>query len=298
MSLVDTSPRSVGMFEVGPLAFGCWRFVSMDTHRARELVEAAVSAGMNLIDTADVYGLGWGGTHFGEAEEILGAVLREAPELREVMVLATKGGIAPSVPYDSSAKYIRNAVDDSLRRMSTDFIDLYQIHRPDMYTHPESLAATLTNLRDAGKIREVGVSNYTPTQTAALAAYLPFPLASVQPQFSAHHLEPMRDGTFDQSMERNFTPLAWSPLAGGALVTGEGVRPELMATLDKLSARENVDRAAVALAFVLAHPSRPVALIGTQTVDRIQASKAAYGVFLDRADCYEIVQASEGASLP
>ena len=293
MSIVDISPRSVGTFEVGPIAFGCWRFLDEDLDKSQQLIETALSAGMNLIDTADIYGDTWG-----QAEAILGKVLRQAPELRDQMVLATKGGITPPVPYSSSAVYIRSAVEASLERLGVDTIDLYQIHRPDMYTHPESLAATLTNLRATGKIREIGVSNYTPAQTAALASYLPFPLASVQPQFSALVLDPMRDGTFDLSMERNFTPLAWSPLAGGALVTGDGVSTELMAVIDQLAERESVDRAAIAFAFVLAHPSRPVSIIGTQKTERILAANDALGVQLDRADCYAIVQASEGVPLP
>ena len=293
MSIVDISPRSVGTFEVGPIAFGCWRFLDEDLGTSQQLIETALSAGMNLIDTADIYGDTWG-----QAEAILGKVLRQAPELRDQMVLATKGGITPPVPYSSSAVYIRSAVEASLERLGVDTIDLYQIHRPDMYTHPESLAATLTNLRATGKIREIGVSNYTPAQTAALASYLPFPLASVQPQFSALVLDPMRDGTFDLSMERNFTPLAWSPLAGGALVTGDGVSTELMAIIDQLAKRESVDRAAIAFAFVLAHPSRPVSIIGTQKTERILAANDALGVQLDRADCYAIVQASEGVPLP
>lgn len=293
MSIVDISPRSVGAFEVGPIAFGCWRYVDEDLISAQKLIETALSAGMNLIDTADIYGDTWG-----QSEDILGRVLRQSPELRDQMVLATKGGITPPTPYSSNADYIRSAVDASLERLAVETIDLYQIHRPDMYTHPESLAATLTNLRDSGKIREVGVSNYTAAQTSALASYLPFPLASVQPQFSALVLDPMRDGTFDLSMERNFTPLAWSPLAGGALVTGDGVSPELMSVIDGLADREGVDRAAIAFAFVLAHPSRPVSIIGTQKTERILAANDALAVSLDRADCYAIVQASEGVPLP
>jgi predicted oxidoreductase len=182
--------------------------------------------------------------------------------------------------------------------MGVEVIDLYQIHRPDLYTHPAAVAATLTALRDDGKIREVGISNHTPAQTAALAAHLPFPIAATQPEFSAAFLEPMRDGTFDDCMRVGTTVLAWSPLAGGRLATGDGVRPELVAVLDRLAERESVDRSAIALAFVLAHPARPVAIVGTQRPERIAASTAALGVTLSRADVYEIVQASDGVPLP
>jgi predicted oxidoreductase len=213
-------------------------------------------------------------------------------------VLATKGGILPPIPYDSSPTRLHEAVEDSLRRLHTDTIDLYQIHRPDLFAHPGEVAATLSALRDAGKIREVGVSNHTPAQVEALQQHLPFPLASNQPEYSAVHLDPLRDGTFDACLRDDVTPLAWSPLAGGRLATGDGVRPELVAVLDELAAREGVDRATLALAFVLAHPSRPVAIIGTQRVERIATSLQALEVTLDRADVYAIVQASEGVPLP
>jgi predicted oxidoreductase len=298
-SLVRTEPRPLGgLTPVGPLAYGQWRYTTDDVGAARELIETALDAGMNLIDTADVYGLDWGGTGFGEVEALLGRVLASAPGLRDRMVLATKGGIKPPVPYDSSATGLREACEASLRRLGVDVIDLYQVHRHDLFTHPAEVAATLASLRESGKIREVGVSNHTPSQVEALRAHLPFPIVSNQPEFSAVRLDALRDGTFDACMRDGVTPLAWSPLGGGSLATGSGVRPELIDVLDGLADREGVDRSQVALAFVLAHPSAPVAIIGTQRPDRITSSTAALGVHLDRSDVYSIVQASEGVPLP
>jgi predicted oxidoreductase len=253
---------------------------------------------MNLVDNADVYGFDWGGTGFGQVEEILGSVLAKSPGLRDRIVLATKGGIMPPLPYDSSKSYLRSACEASLSRMGVDVIDLYQIHRPDLYAHPADVAATLTELRIAGKIREVGVSNHTPAQVAALQEHLGFPIATNQPEFSAHRLHPMRDGTLDQCMQLGITPIAWSPLAGGLLATGDGVEPELLEELDRLAEREGVDRSHIALAFVLAHPSRPIAIVGSQNIDRITDAVRALNVHLDRADVYTIVQASEGVPLP
>lgn len=298
-SLVRTNPRNLGSVgPVGPIGYGQWRSTTDDVAAAQKLLEAALDVGMNLIDTADVYGLDGGGKGFGSVEERLGRVLTAAPGLRDRMVVATKGGVLPPVPYDSSPSRLREACDDSLRRLGVETIDLYQIHRPDLYAHPAEVAATLVELRDAGKIREVGVSNHTTAQVAALQAHLPFPIVSNQPEYSAVQLAPMRDGTLDQCMELGIVPLAWSPLAGGALATGGGVRPELLAVIDRLAEREGCDRATIALAFVLAHPAAPVAIIGTQNVDRIHSSLAALDVQLDRADVYAIVQASEGEPLP
>ena len=297
-SLVDAGPRSVGGKEVGPLAYGLWRFTDSDLKAGRAIVEAALEAGMNLFDNADVYGFDWGGTGFGLVEELLGKVLASSPGLRGRMVLATKGGIFPPLPYDSSPKYLRDALEASMRRMQVDYVDIYQIHRPDMFSHPADVAGALDEMVDSGKVGCLGVSNHTAAQTSALNAHLNNKLASMQPQFSAAHLEPMRDGNFDLAMEIGLTPLAWSPLAGGRLATGSDVPVALVEVMDDLAAREAVTRADIALAFVLCHPSRPVAIVGTQNLERIAGASAALQVNLDRNDVYDMVEASEGQPLP
>lgn len=299
-NLVTSSPRRLGASgpEVGALGYGTWRLTSEDVVSNQELIETALDAGMNLIDTADVYGLDHGGTGFGQNEERLGAVLAAAPALRERMVLATKGGIMPPLPYDSSPAYLRSAVDASLTRLRVESIDLWQIHRADLFTHPADVAATLDALIAEGKIAMVGVSNFTVDQYDALAAHLEAPIVSTQPEYSVAQLAPLRDGTFDRCMRDGIVPLAWSPLAGGRLFSGDGVRRELLDVLDRLAERENTDRATIAIAFVLAHPSRPVALLGTQTPARLASSRAAFEVHLDRNDVYDIVAASEGVPLP
>ncbi len=299
MTLDTSSPRPLGPLEpVGPIAFGHWRFVGHRVANATELVETALELGMNLIDTADVYGLDWGGDGFGDAERLLGSVLASSPTLRDRMVLATKGGIIPGIPYDSSAAYLTGALDASLSRLGVDRVDLYQIHRPDMFTHPEDLAGTLSRFVEQGKVGAVGVSNFTPAQTEALVSYLGDAVVSTQPQFSVSHLSPLRDGTLDQAMRLGLRPLAWSALGGGSLATGHNVRTELMLEIDALAARESVDRTAVALAFVLNHPSRPVAIVGSQTPERLRAATAALDVSLSRNDLYTLIEASEGEPLP
>jgi aryl-alcohol dehydrogenase-like predicted oxidoreductase len=299
-NLVTSSPRRLGANgpEVGALGYGTWRLTSDNVASNQELIETALDAGMNLIDTADVYGLDHGGTGFGQNEERLGAVLAAAPALRRRMVLATKGGIMPPLPYDSSPEYLRSAIDASLTRLRVESIDLWQIHRADLFTHPADVAATLDALIAEGKIAMVGVSNFTVDQYDGLAAHLQAPIVSTQPEYSVAQLAPLRDGTFDRCMRDGIVPLAWSPLAGGRLFSGDGVRQELLDVLDRLAERENTDRATIAIAFVLAHPSKPVALLGTQTPERLTSSRAAFDVHLDRNDVYDIVAASEGVPLP
>ena len=297
-SQADPDHRRLGDFTVGPVAFGCWRLTTPSTADAVRLVAAAVDLGCKLVDIADVYGLDWGGDGFGACEERLGQVLTDQPGLRDRMVLATKGGIVPGVPYDSSGNGITAACEASLRRLRTDRIDVYQIHRPDMFTHPSEVANALMALHERGLVRHFGVSNHSTAQVAALQAHLPVPLVSIQNEFSAAHLAPLRDGTFDQAMELGLSVMAWSPLGRGRIPQGDGVPPALLTCLDQLADTHGVDRATVALAFVLAHPSAPIAIIGTQQIERIAAAVRATEIDLTRADVYAIVQAAEGQRLP
>ena len=297
-NLVNGDKRKIGPFEVGPLGFGCWRFVNADIGTATDRISHALDLGLTLIDNADVYGLDWGGTAFGEAEVLLGQVLAHAPELRERMVLTSKGGILPGVPYVANSAYLSSACEASLARLNTEHIDLYQIHRPDMLTHPAETAAALDGLVDAGKISAVGVSNYTPAQVRALAIYLKAPLVALQCEYSLANLAMLRDGNLDLCMETGMVPLAWSPLGGGALMTGTDLPEALLAICDRLAARENTDRASLALAFVLAHPAGPVALIGSQTPARLTQAVKALDVTLTRADVYALIEAREGVPLP
>jgi predicted oxidoreductase len=211
------------------------------------------------------------------------------------------------VPYDSSPGYIRQAVETSLRRMGVDSIDLYQIHRPDFLGHPAQLAAELSSLREQGKIREVGVSNHTASQLSALQAHLPFPIATTQPEFSCIRHAALRDGVLDQCLEKRITPLAWSPLAGGALgLSREEAkdRPNgrhLVAcidVLDRMAQEQSVSRAAVALAWLMAHPAGVIPIVGTQNPERLRASLDALKVLLTRAQWNEILVAAQGEPLP
>ena len=290
---------------VSSLAYGMWRFAGTSTAIAHEKVETALSVGINFFDQADVYGVDGGGS-FGDSEALLGEVLKATPSLREQMVIATKGGIVLGTPYDSSGNYIRSAVEASLKRMHIDCIDLYQIHRPDVLTHPQELARVLTALRSEGKIKEVGVSNYTTSQFRALQAHLSFPLVSHQPQFSCWHLEPLHNGLLDQCQEYGVTPLAWSPMAGGhlgistedAMATGGERLVSLLAVLDRIAQEQDVSRGAVALAWLLYHPSHTIPILGTQNLQRLVDSVQAFDVQLDRQSWYEILVASQGFPLP
>jgi predicted oxidoreductase len=276
-----------------------WRFQGSDLRHARILVDAVIEAGINLFDTADIYGFN-GRDGFGDAEALLGRLFAAEPGLRRTMVLASKGGIIPGVPYDSSADYLVAACEASLRRLGTDHLDLFQVHRPDVLSHPAEVARALESLLASGKVRSIGVSNYTPAQTAALLAHLRAPLASLQPEFSPLALEPLTDGTLDLAMQHGCSVLAWSPLAGGRLGTpgDDGRARRVCAELDAQAGRQGVSRAAAAYSWVMAHPAGVVPIVGSQQASRVREAAAACQVKWTRADWYRVLVASRGVALP
>jgi predicted oxidoreductase len=289
-----------------PIAYGLWRFAGTNVPTATDKIQAALEAGITLFDVADVYGYD-GKSGFGDAEDLLGKVLARTPSLRQRMLLASKGGVDPGMPYNSNERYLIDACEDSLQRLQTEVIDLYQIHRPDLMAHPHEVASALTTLHAQGKIRAVGVSNYTPAQLEALQAHLDLPIATQQPEISPWHLDALFNGVLDQCMRLGVTPLAWSPMSAGLLgLSVEQARRDthppklvtLLQGLDVLAERHGCDRMAIVLAFLLAHPAGIIPIIGTQKPERLLACTRAVSITLSRQEWYEIIQTSLGKPLP
>lgn len=273
-------------------------------HRRRAIAafEAALTAGITLYDHADIYG-------GGSCETLFKDCLRAVPGARERILIATKGGIRAG-HYNLSAPYLTACVEDSLRRMGIEYIDLYQVHRPDPLTHPADTAGALNDLLRRGLIRAVGVSNYYPEQTRALQRYLDVPIRSNQIELSLVRLDPIYegldggDGTLDQCMARGMTPLAWSPLGQGILsgarphpagpARGEALRTELAHQARQYEA----SYLQVALAWLLAHPAGIIPLVGSTNPEHIREAAAATQIRLAREDWYRLWVAAWGREVP
>jgi predicted oxidoreductase len=276
--------------------YGFWRYGEGDVDAAIEMLSLARDHGIDHLDTADVYG-GPGG--FGGSEKLLGEIRRRAPKLFDGAVIATKAGIEIGVPYNSSRAYLISACEGSLRRLNTERIDLFYIHRPDLLTHPAELAATLDELVASGKVGAVGVSNFTVMQVEALVRYLKSPLRVHQIEFSAAHIEPLFDGTLDQAMQRDIAVAAWSPLAGGRLGDlGNPDKARVQDVLRRIGARCGSTAVAAALGFLRLHPAVVTPILGTKTPARLRACLKADAVTLSRADWYDVIEACRGVAMP
>jgi predicted oxidoreductase len=215
------------------------------------------------------------------------------------MVLATKGGITPPAPYDSSAEYLTQAIDKSLKRLNTDQIDLWQIHRPDILTHPQEIARTIEDAHKAGKIRAFGVSNFTQAQIATLAQFSSVPIVSTQPELSALRIDTIENGELDQAMAMGLAVLAWSPLGGGRIGDPTNEREQnVAAALSGVAAAHGVSRTAAAYSWIMAHPARPIPIVGSQNPARIAEAADAFKVQWTRADWYSVLVAARGVPLP
>ena len=299
---------------ISRLAYGCRRLagsgpVTPDVRAAgRRAIHAAIDAGFTLFDHADIYGRG-------VCEEIFGEVMKESPILRERLVIASKSGIRlPAADetggpyrYDSRREHLITSCEASLRRLNVETLDLYQIHRPDFLAPPEEIAAAFQHLAEAGKVREFGVSNFRPSQLAALQCVCPFKLCAHQFECSLLQRAPLHDGTLDQCLAEKLIPLAWSPLGGGQLADRAGdllrsqreYQPErVLPLLDETATRHGTTRSVVALAWLLKHPARIVPIIGTTDPARITGAVQALTHEFSHEDWYALLAAAEPAPLP
>lgn len=299
---LPSATRTLGAsgIEVPPIAWGMWRLAEngRTAADAARLVHAALDSGITFLDTADIYGFdGSGG--FGDAEVLLGEVVAADPSLRGRMVLATKGGILPPLPYDQSADYLRHAIDASLARLKVDSVDLWQIHRPDILAHPQEVARVLDDAVASGKVRSLGVSNFTQAQIAALQHFLGNRLVTTQPEISPLRIDCFENGELDQAMMLGLTPLAWSPLGGGRLAAPETARDKAVAAaLDAVAEAQGASRTVAAYSWLMAHPAGIIPIIGSQNPARIAEGAQALSVRWTRTEWYAVLVAARGVPLP
>jgi predicted oxidoreductase len=268
-----------------------------DPRHVQAKLEACLEHGITTLDLADIYG------HY-LAESALGGAFRTAPHLRDKLEIITKCGIVlPGGPvparvkhYDTSARHIRASVEASLAKMRIERIDLLLLHRPDPLLRPEETARVLEALVAEGKVRALGVSNFAPHDWTLLAGALSLPLVTNQIEASLTSPAALLDGQVAFLQAKGIRPMAWSPLGRGAIF-GSG-NPRLSETLDDIARRHRTGRAAVALAWLLAHPAGLLPVIGTNRPERIREVAEARRVDMDRQTWFELLAAATGQEVP
>lgn len=291
--------------EMSALAYGVWRLgadpAGTSPARIREKIDTCLEAGITTFDHADIYGLY-------TCEGLFGRVLKESPALRDRMEIITKCGInvpcanRPGVRarhYDATSPAIERCVERSLRELNTDRIDLLLVHRPDWLTSAEETARGLQRVMQAGKVRSVGVSNYSTHQFALLARYLGRAPATNQVEVSLMRMDAIYDGVLDQCQASDVRPMAWSPLGGGRLLSSnDEASTRTRAALARIGAEYGASVEQMAFAWVAMLPSRPQVVIGTNQPSRIRDAAKAASLTLQREHWYELWEAGQGRNIP
>lgn len=294
--------------EFSRLIYGTWRILD-DEDTANKTPQAlmnrfkaCVDMGITTLDTAEIYGLYL-------VEEAIGGALKLDKVFRDKIEIVTKCGIyvpcsfhpeRKTAHYNVTSQRIVKSAEKSLRLMGIDYIDLLLVHRPDWLTSADETAEGLNKLIKDGKIRSAGVSNYNVHQFELLNSRMDQPLVTNQVEFSLLQMEPIYDGVFDQCQRHRILPMAWSPLAKGALMAKDDAAAarlhEKAAELSMKYGGATLDQ--FAYAWIMAHPSCPLPIIGTNKIERIQACAKAVDIQLEREDWYALWVAAKGHGVP
>lgn len=297
MPLLAPVELAAGGPRVSRIVAGAWRLAEWGFDRAarRRWIDECLAEGVTTFDHADIYGSY-------SAEGLFGEVIAADPSLRQRLQLVTKFGIrlvTPNRPahaiksYDSSRRHVTESVEQSLRQLHTDHIDLLLVHRPDLLMDPAELAEAFAALRAAGKVLHFGVSNHSPSQFALLQRRTP--LVTNQVELSALQMRALADGTLEQCLDLGLRPMIWSPLAGGRLFdAGDPQAQRVRSALESIGRDRGASAATVAHAWILRHPSGPVPIVGSRRIEALREAVAATTLDLGREDWYRVWQASMG----
>ena len=280
------------------IVYGMWRLGDVeDTSPAhvQAKIEACLEQGITTMVQADIYG-GY------MAEEIMGAAL--TPAIKDQIEVVTKCDIL--IPagrysdvagkfYDTSRAHILASVDHSLRLMGIDKIDVLLIHRPDPLMDHHETGAALDEVVASGKVRSVGVSNFKLHDWTLLQSAMKNKLVTNQIEMSLTANDAFTNGDLAYLQERGITPMAWSPLGGGTLMTET---TPLTVVMDEVANANSVDRAAVATAWLLAHPANIFPVMGTNNINRIKDFSDAFNVKMDRPTWFKLYEAALGHEVP
>lgn len=282
------------------LIMGYWRLMEWQLSPAAllDLMKYHLDLGVTTIDHADIYG-GY------QCEEAFGNALRLEPSLRDRMEIVSKCGIALTAKpehalnhYNTGKAHIIASAEDSLRKLATDHLDLLLIHRPDPLMDADEVAEAFISLKQAGKVKHLGVSNFSARQFELLQSRLPFPLVTNQLEISPLNQSTTLDGTLDLCQQLRIKPMAWSCLGGGRLFEGQEYAP-LRAELEQIRhevGAQNIEQ--LVYAWVMMLPSQPLPLIGSGKRERIAAAVAAESIALTRQQWFRIRKAALGYDVP
>jgi predicted oxidoreductase len=286
--LSDSGPK------VSSAIYGFWRW-SNEGESSLKAIEKTTNLclelGINTFDHADVYGNS-------QVEELFGKMIEGKSFKREDVVLFSKCGIRKSPEksfeyYDSSKDYIQKSVENSLRKLKTDYLDIFLLHHADALTQPEETAQALTDIVNQGKAKHIGITNFSVFQHQLLASYLSKPIVTNHIELNLLNTSAIDDGRIDFIKQRFSKPLAWSPLAGGRILTGTDSKAlKVRNKLEEIGEKYNANVEQTAVAWLAQLGTLPI--IGSISEQRIRNAASAFSITLEREDWYELLATAKG----
>ncbi|EDM67987.1 putative oxidoreductase, aldo/keto reductase 2 [Moritella sp. PE36] len=283
---------------------GYWRLEAWEMNAQARLsfLKAHVEMGITTVDHAAIYGGGHCETLFGEALK-LDPVMRDNIEIVSkfgINGIATGAGEKRVSHYDSSKQAILESTDNSLRRLGVEQLDTLLVHRPDFLMDADQVTDAFTHLKQSGKVKHFGVSNFTASQFDLLQSRLDQPLVTNQIEINPMHFDVLENGVCDQLQQYRVRPMAWSCLAGGNIFNeqtdqAKRLRETLIDLVQELGAN-SIEQ--VIFAWVLKHPSNPVALIGSGKIERVTEMVGALALQMNTEQWYRVWVASKGVGVP
>lgn len=275
----------------GTMRWGIWG-ANHSVKEIQKLIQVCVEENITTFDHADIYG---GHT----TEELFGNAWKDMDLKRENLQFISKCGIVmnsdkkPSALkyYNYDKDYILNCVDESLSNLKTDYLDTLLLHRPSPLMNPEVIAEAFTVLKDAGKVKEFGVSNFSVSQFELINQYVP--LVTNQIEISVNEISSFENGILDQLMSKGLRPTAWSVM--GSYLSDQSdenirIKKVIVELCDKYNAEENQ----ILLAFILKHPSKIIPVIGTSKAETIITLSQTLQIDLDLEDWFRILESIRG----
>lgn len=292
--LSDAGPK------VSPAIYGFYRWNSIKdiSQTMEKIVSLCLELGINTFDHGDSYG----SYH---CEEAFGNLIGNGTIKREDVVLFTKCGrnlpndLNPEIRvphYNTSAEHIIKSVDSSLTKLKTDYIDIFLLDHLDPISDLEQTAQALENLKRSGKIRNIGVANFSVFEHQLLATYLSTPIVTNHVELNLLNVEALDNGQLDYIKQRYMRPLASTPLAGGRIAQGNDPQAErIRKKLEELSPKYKVDIESIAAAWLIKLGALP--LIGTTDENRIRNIANAFSINLDHQDWYDLYNTTRGQNV-
>lgn len=277
--------------ELSRIVHGEWRIShwDFDIDKTKDLIEYCLELGVDSFDHADIYG----------SEPYFGKLFQQDKSIRDNIKIISKCGVnrdnVNMIHYDLSKEYIIRQVENSLKDLNTDYLDLFLLHRPDFAMNPEEIALAFDELNKSGKVKNFGVSNFTPIQIDMLKTYVNQEIVTNQVEISPYKLDYFVDGNSEYHMKERINPMAWSPAAGGKVFIGDDeksarIKKALVELSDKYSTTPNT----VLYSWLLHHPSNIIPVIGSGNKERIKSAVDGIKLNINKEDWYKIFKASTG----